>query len=135
MPAQAKAGAALVIDYGYDGEPPGPSLQALRRHARHDPLEDPGEADLTAHVDFTGIALAAQEAGLPVLGYTSQARFLFNCGLAPMLEAASVRERADALKLVAEHEMGELFKVLALGAPGPAWLPLGFAAGDRTHTL
>ena len=94
-----------------------------------------GEMDLTAHVDFTGIALAAQEAGLEVLGYTSQARFLLNCGLAPMLEAASLRERADGLKLIAEHEMGELFKVLALGTPGLPLQPLGFAAGDRTHTL
>ena len=91
--------------------------------------------DLTAHVDFTAMALAAQEAGLPVLGYTSQARFLFNCGLMADLETADLRERAMALKLVTEHEMGELFKVLALGAPGCEFDPIGFAVGDRTHTL
>jgi SAM-dependent MidA family methyltransferase len=140
-----RRGAAFFIDYGftereyYHPQRTGGTL--VGHHAHRVQLDDDallsrlGEMDLTAHVDFTGIALAAQEAGLPVLGYTSQARFLFNCGLAQMLEAASVRERADGLKLVAEHEMGELFKVLALGAPGLDLQPLGFAAGDRTHTL
>ena len=51
------------------------------------PLVLVGEKDITAHVNFTGVALAAQEAGLDVLGYTSQARFLINCGLADLLQA------------------------------------------------
>ena len=83
---------------------------------------------------FTGVALAAQDAGLNVLGYTSQARFLINSGLVDLLADASLPERAMAQKLLTEHEMGELFKVIALGS-GEAWEPLGFAQGDRTHTL
>ena len=100
-------------------------------------LADVGEKDLTAHVDFTAIALAAQDAGLEVAGYTSQARFLLNCGIAADLAQAALRERSMAQRLINEHEMGELFKVLGLardvdfGRAGP----LGFAAGDRTHTL
>jgi SAM-dependent MidA family methyltransferase len=87
-------------------------------------------------VDFTAVALAAQEAGLDVLGYTSQARFLLNCGIAPLLEAATLPERAAAQKLLTEHEMGELFKVIALGRGlGADFVPLGFVQGDRTHRL
>src|SRR5690606_31098737 len=99
-----------------------------------DPLDAPGEKDITAHVNFSGIALAAQEAGLPVLGYASQARFLINCGLVQRLEAASLGERTAAQRLIAEHEMGELFKVIAFHR-GPFWDALGFRSGDRTHTL
>ncbi|RYY65874.1 MAG: hypothetical protein EOO24_54580, partial [Comamonadaceae bacterium] len=99
-----------------------------------DPLSDVGDKDITAHVDFSGIALAAQEAGLSVLGYASQGRFLLNCGLMAVSDAAPLPERAMAAKLVHEHEMGELFKVIGLAA-GPAWEPVGFVEGDRTHTL
>jgi SAM-dependent MidA family methyltransferase len=101
------------------------------------PLVDVGAKDITAHVNFTGIALAAQNAGQQVLGYTSQARFLINCGLVDLAAAASVAERAQAMKLIHEHEMGELFKVLAFApeASAAGWEPLGFAQGDRTHTL
>ena len=99
-----------------------------------DPLADLGLKDITAHVNFTGAALAAQEAGFEVLGYTSQGRFLLNCGLAQSMQQAGLAERANAQKLLLEHEMGELFKVLGLvrGAPFEA---MGFAAGDRSHTL
>lgn len=99
-----------------------------------DPLVDVGLKDITAHVDFTGIAVAGQDAGLDVLGYTSQARFLLNCGLVPLLEAADVRERAMAQKLIQEHEMGELFKVIGF-VKGPWFDALGFADGDRSHRL
>jgi len=78
--------------------------------------------------------VAAQEAGLNVLGYTSQARFLLNNGILQKTELLAPAEQALALKLVLEHEMGELFKVLAVG-PGEAWQPRGFAQGDRTHRL
>ena len=98
------------------------------------PLQDVGEKDITAHVNFTGIALAAQEAGLDVLGYTSQARFLLNCGLVDLLQSADLRDRAAAQKLITEHEMGELFKVIGL-ARGIQLDPIGFAAGDRSHRL
>jgi SAM-dependent MidA family methyltransferase len=99
-----------------------------------DPLDAPGEKDITAHVDFTGIAVAAQEAGLPTLGYTTQGRFLLNAGIAQLLEPASQQERIAAQRLIAEHEMGELFKVIAFHR-GPFWDALGFRQGDRTHTL
>jgi len=69
-----------------------------------------------------------------VLGYPSQGRFLLNCGLAQWMEQADLPTRAQAAKLVMEHEMGELFKVLAL-CVGEPWPALGFMSGDRTHTL
>ncbi len=134
-------GAAFFIDYGfpeaeyYHPQRTGGTLMCHRAHqADTDPLADVGDKDITAHVNFSAIALAAQDAGMDVLGYTSQARFLLNCGLVELLREADLRERAAAQKLINEHEMGELFKVLALGR-GIALDPLGFAAGDRMHTL
>jgi SAM-dependent MidA family methyltransferase len=69
-----------------------------------------------------------------VLGYTSQARFLLNCGLLELMQQAAPRERAPAHALIAEHEMGELFKVIGF-AKGCTFDALGFAAGDRSHRL
>ncbi|WP_296871748.1 SAM-dependent methyltransferase [Tibeticola sp.] len=139
--ASPRGGAAFFIDYGfpeaeyYHPERSAGTLMCHRAHrADADPLADPGEKDITAHVNFSGIALAAQDAGLQVLGYTSQARFLLNCGLAERMAAADLPTRAMAHRLVAEHEMGELFKVLGL-ATGAGWPARGFAAGDRTHRL
>ena len=116
-------GAAFFIDYGfpeaeyYHPQRHGGTLMCHRAHrADADPLADVGEKDITAHVDFSGIALAAQDAGLDVLGYTTQARFLMNCGLLEMLQGADLRSTANAQKLLTEHEMGELFKVIGLGA-------------------
>jgi SAM-dependent MidA family methyltransferase len=135
------AGAAFLIDYGFPEREyyhPQRHMGTLMCHRGHladgDPLADAGLKDITAHVDFTGIALAAQDAGLQVLGYASQARFLMNCGLLSKLEHSTPAQRALGLKLIHEHEMGELFKVIALGKGAP-WQPLGFAQGDRTHTL
>jgi SAM-dependent MidA family methyltransferase len=99
-----------------------------------DPLVSVGLKDITAHVNFTAMALAAQDAGLQVLGYTTQAHFLINCGLLPRMEQLPQADRATAAKLIMEHEMGELFKVLALGV-GEPWDPLGFVRGDRSHRL
>jgi SAM-dependent MidA family methyltransferase len=134
-------GLALFIDYGfpeaeyYHPQRTGGTLMCHRAHrVDADPLSDVGLKDITAHVDFTGIALAAQDAGLDVLGYTSQARFLLNCGIAELLQDADLRERAAAQKLLTEHEMGELFKVIALGRGLDGEL-VGFGAGDRTHRL
>ena len=134
------AGAAFFIDYGFpEGEYYHPQRDSgtLVCHRAHrvddDPLADVGEKDITAHINFTGAALAAQYAGLHVLGYASQAHFLLNCGLAALMQQADLPTRANAMKLLAEHEMGELFKVLALGTQ--PWQPLGFASGDRTHRL
>jgi SAM-dependent MidA family methyltransferase len=111
------------------------TLMCHRGHmADPDPLDAPGEKDITAHVDFTGIAVAAQEAGLPTLGFASQGRFLLNCGLAELMAAAPLPQRVAAQRLVAEHEMGELFKVIAFQR-GAFWDAVGFREGDRTHTL
>ena len=99
-----------------------------------DPLVDVGLKDITSHLDFTALAVAGQDAGLDVAGYTSQARFLLNCGLGELLAQADVRERVDATRLVHEHEMGELFKVLAF-TKDVAFAPIGFAVGDRRHRL
>ncbi|MFM7704339.1 MAG: SAM-dependent methyltransferase, partial [Rubrivivax sp.] len=136
-------GLVLLLDYGfpqdeyYHPQRTGGTLMCHRAHrADADPLADPGEKDLSVHVDFTALALGAQAAGMEVLGYTSQARFLLNCGIASLMEAATLPARAAAQKLLTEHEMGELFKVLALGRGLPAdFLPLGFVQGDRTHRL
>ena len=137
-------GAAFFIDYGFpEAEYFHPqrhmgTLICHRAHQTdHQPLTDLGLKDITAHVNFTGVALAAQDAGMDVLGYTSQGRFLINCGLIDLARDAGPRENAMMQKLVNEHEMGELFKVLAFAPPGSSdgWSPVGFSAGDRTHRL
>jgi SAM-dependent MidA family methyltransferase len=138
-------GAAFFIDYGfpeaeyYHPQRHGGTLMCHRAHqADTDPLADVGEKDITAHVNFTGIALAGQDAGLEVLGYTSQARFLLNCGLMDLLQGADIPTVAHVQKLIHEHEMGELFKVIAFARgcdEGFVQQPLGFTEGDRTHRL
>lgn len=138
-------GAAFFIDYGfpareyYHPQRTGGTLMCHRAHrADDDPLVELGAKDITAHVDFTGIALAAQAAGLDVLGYTTQAHFLINCGLLDLLQGADAPTIAHTQKLLTEHEMGELFKVIGFSsqcAPAFNLVPLGFANGDRTHTL
>jgi SAM-dependent MidA family methyltransferase len=139
-------GAAFFIDYGFpDAEYYLPERRdgtlMCHRAQRSDsnPLIEIGDKDITAHVNFSAIALAAQDAGFDVLGYTSQAHFLINCGLLPLVDAA--RERGDwpavaaAQKLIAEHEMGELFKVLGFVKGAEAFDALGFSQGDRSHRL
>ena len=134
-------GAAFFIDYGFPEQEyyhPQRHMGTLMCHRAHqsdtDPLLLVGHKDITAHVNFTGIALAAQDAGLTVLGYCSQARFLITCGIGPTLDAAPLPQRAQAQHLLQEHEMGELFKVIGL-CRGQPWNALGFAQGDRSHTL
>jgi len=134
-------GAAFFIDYGFAEREyyhPQRHMGTLMCHRGHmadpDPLAHIGEKDITAHVNFTGIAVAAQEAGLATLGYTTQARFLVNCGIASLLEQAPLSERVAGQRLIAEHEMGELFKVIGLHR-GEFWDAVGFREGDRTHTL
>ncbi len=136
-----RRGAAFFIDYGFpDSEYYHPqriagTLMCHRAHLVDDnPLVDVGLKDITAHVNFSALALAAQDAGLTVLGYTSQARFLINCGLAGRLQHADPLERNAGLRLVNEHEMGELFKVIGF-VRGPPFEATGFAAGDRSHML
>ena len=141
-------GVLLFVDYGFPAEEyyhPQRAAGTLMCHYRHrahdDPFLWPGLQDITAHVDFTAAARAAREAGLEVLGYASQARFLLNCGLLELLATVPAEDAArylplamEAHKLLSPAEMGELFKVLALGRGLSAPL-LGFAAGDRSHAL
>ena len=141
-------GAAFFLDYGFpEGEYYHPQRTGgtLMCHHLHqsdpDPLVKVGDKDITSHVNFTGIALAGQEAGWEVLGYASQGRFLTNCGLGEALARTGEASTAEQFKargamqvLLAEHEMGELFKVIGF-VKGPWFEAIGFAHGDRTHTL
>jgi SAM-dependent MidA family methyltransferase len=136
-----KGGAAFFLDYGFPEQEyyhPQRHMGTVMCHQAHksddNPLLAVGLKDITAHVNFTGVALAGQDNGLNVLGYTSQARFLLNCGLAQAMEKSPATERINAHKLVAEHEMGELFKVVGF-CTGEPWDALGFAHGDRSHVL
>jgi SAM-dependent MidA family methyltransferase len=112
-----------------------------RHRAHDDPFFLPGLQDITSHIDFTAIAEAGRAAGLDLLGYTNQAQFLVNCGITDLLSetpasdaAAYAPLAAQAQKLLSPAEMGEFFKVIALGRGVPAGLP-GFAAGDKRHAL
>ena len=141
------AGAIFLIDYGFPEHEfyhPQRSTGTVMCHRAHEadanPLAQVGLKDITAHVNFTGIALAGQEAGLQVLGYTSQGRFLLNCGLLDGMADAPLQERVMLQKLIHEHEMGDLFKVIAFAVDTPqqaysGWQAMGFTAGDRSHTL
>jgi SAM-dependent MidA family methyltransferase len=145
-------GAMLLIDYGlprhelYHALRDGGTLRCHYRHRLHeDPFWFPGLSDITSHVDFTAVAEAGFDAGLDVLGFTSQANFLINCGIGEMIQkqkvgagdtasADELRARGAVNVLISPNEMGELFKVIALGrgVPGPL---LGFTRGDRVHAL
>ncbi|MDH5212202.1 MAG: SAM-dependent methyltransferase, partial [Betaproteobacteria bacterium] len=117
-------------------------LMCHYRHRAHgDVFFHPGLQDITAHVDFTALARAARESGLEVLGYANQMGFLVDCGITELLgreDAGDVVRyaplAAEAQKLLSPAEMGELFKVLALGR-GVSRPLLGFANCDRSHTL
>ncbi|QCI79736.1 class I SAM-dependent methyltransferase [Hankyongella ginsenosidimutans] len=129
----AQGGALLAIDYGYDRPGVGSTLQALARHAHVDPLEQPGEADLTAHVNFRALGAALGRGGLTRHGPVSQGQFLRALGL-DVRAATLVRANADATesimaamrRLSEPDQMGELFKVLAATAPSMP-TPAGFA--------
>ncbi len=141
-------GVALFFDYGfprheyYHPQRARGTLMCHYRHRAHDdPFFLPGLQDITSHIDFSAIARAGQDAGLELLGYTNQAQFLVNCGITDILAETPAENAtayaplaAQANKLLSPAEMGELFKVIAFGrgiAPGL----LGFARGDRRHTL
>jgi len=144
--SRLERGALLLFDYGfprreyYHPQRAAGTVMCHYRHQAHpDPFVFPGLQDITAHVDFTAVAEAAFDGGCAVLGYTSQATFLMNCGLLDLLgrleptAPATIREAAAAHKLLSPAEMGELFKVIAAGR-GMASLS-GFARGDRLHAL
>lgn len=142
-------GAMIFMDYGFDaptyyhpqrGE--GTLIGHHRHHSIHDPFFRVGLTDLTAHVNFSDIADAGVSSGLDLIGYTTQANFLFNLGILDLLAAqfpqtdtADYVQAAHALHiLTAQHEMGELFKVIAFGKDVDVdWR--GFAVGDMCHKL
>lgn len=157
-------GVMLFIDYGFGAREyyhpqrsSGTLMCHYRHHAHDDPFFLPGLQDITAHVNFTGIAECGIDAGLELLGYTSQAFFLINCGIAELLQDTSPENLRDYLplsaqlqKLTSPAEMGELFKVIALGkkpvpnpstrlrtgsGEGKAYPLSGFTRGDLTRLL
>ncbi|WP_354287857.1 SAM-dependent methyltransferase [Sphingomonas sp. UYEF23] len=127
----AQGGALLAVDYGYDGPALGDTLQAVRGHQYANPYEHPGEQDLTAHVDFGTLAAAALVERAAVAGPIGQGAFLTVLGIdaraAALSKAAPGRAEQIALdKARLTREMGDLFQVLAVSAPG--WPnPAGFA--------
>jgi NADH dehydrogenase [ubiquinone] 1 alpha subcomplex assembly factor 7 len=133
---------ALLIDYGgWASGPTGDTLQAVRGHARADPLAAPGEADLSAQVDFRALAEVARAAGAAVFGPVPQGTFLRAFGIEAramqLLERARPEQRRDLraglFRLIDPAAMGELFKILVLARPdGP--LPPGFNAPTLTPT-
>jgi NADH dehydrogenase [ubiquinone] 1 alpha subcomplex assembly factor 7 len=121
-----QGGAALFIDYGHDTVRDGSTLQAVRAHRKVDPFAAPGEADLTAHVDFATLAPIVQSRGCRWLGTTSQGRWLRSLGIEARAEALSkfAPHHAGAIasaleRLIGEGQMGLLFKVF--GMAGPKW--------------
>jgi SAM-dependent MidA family methyltransferase len=129
----AKGGAALIIDYGHPATAPGETLQAMRGHGYAPVLANPGEQDLTAHVDFEAVAAAARDAGASVTPLVSQGEWLLRLGIEAREQSLSRAnpERADDIfgafeRLASRGQMGELFKVIGLHSPDwPA--PAGFA--------
>ncbi|HEX9963493.1 MAG TPA: SAM-dependent methyltransferase [Allosphingosinicella sp.] len=116
-------GAALIVDYGHDRASAGETLQAVRKHRYADPWMEPGEADLTAHVDFEALARAAAEAGARIQGPVGQGEWLSRLGIEARAEALArsapgrgeeVRSARD--RLVSPGQMGRLFRVMALSA-------------------
>jgi SAM-dependent MidA family methyltransferase len=140
-------GAALLVDYGFPAHEyylpqrtEGTLMCHYRHHAHPDPFYMPGLQDITAHVDFTAVAQTAVANGLDVLTYTSQAAFLIDAGIADILQRTPASDRLRYLprsnevqKLTSPAEMGELFKVIALGTR--VELPPQFARNDRSHRL
>lgn len=119
-----QGGAALFIDYGHDQIRDGSSLQAVRSHLKVDPFVNPGEADLTAHVDFATLTPIVQSRGCKWLGTVPQGRFLRNLGIDARAQtlAQTAPEHAAAIeaakeRLVGEGQMGLLFKVMGLACP------------------
>jgi len=128
-----QGGAALLIDYGRAESAVGESLQAVRHHKMTSPLDDPGAADLSAHVDFAMLRRAASQAGAAAFGPVTQGDFLRALGIEA--RAGQLRARASPaqaaqiengmVRLISIDGMGVLFKALALAVP--ALIPSGFS--------
>jgi NADH dehydrogenase [ubiquinone] 1 alpha subcomplex assembly factor 7 len=128
----AKGGVAIFIDYGHERTGPGDTLQAVRGHGFAPVLANPGEQDLTAHVDFAAVAEAASAAGAAVTPLVTQGEWLIRLGIEARAQALTRAnpDRADEVgsvlrRLTAREQMGTLFKVIAIHSPDwPA--PAGF---------
>ncbi len=142
-----QCGALLLIDYGfprrefYHQQRGRGTLMCHYRHRAHpDPFHLPGLQDVTVHVDFTAIIAAAHGSGLDLLGYASQGQFLLNCGILDLLAREQpgtpeyIRASGAINQMLMPHEMGELFKVIAIGRDIACPL-LGFASGDQSRRL
>jgi NADH dehydrogenase [ubiquinone] 1 alpha subcomplex assembly factor 7 len=126
-------GAALILDYGHARRGLGETLQAVAQHAYANPLEAPGQVDLTAHVDFEALTVSAESIGARAHGPIPQRDLLFNLGVhtrAAALKATASRDKADEIDLAltrlitsGPRGMGELFKALALADPKLVPLP------------
>ncbi|UJP03026.1 MAG: SAM-dependent methyltransferase, partial [Nitrosomonas sp.] len=141
-------GVILLIDYGFGRSEyyhpqrnQGTLMCHYRHHTHDDPFYLPGLQDITSHIDFSAITQAGQSGGLVLLGYTTQAYFLLNCGITGILAQTSAEDTSHYLpqsgqvqKLVSPAEMGELFKVIAFGKN--FFEPLsGFNTGDMSRLL
>jgi SAM-dependent MidA family methyltransferase len=141
-------GIILLVDYGFgQGEYYHPQryqgtlMCHYRHHAHDDPFFLPGLQDLTSHVDFSAVAEFAVDSRLQLLGYTTQAHFLINCGITDLLTRTPADDPGSFLplanqvqRLVSSAEMGELFKVMVLGKSID--IPLnGFTSGDLRRLL
>ncbi len=143
-----KHGAIIMVDYGFSAREyyhPQRNLGTLMCHYQHyahvNPLVYVGLQDITAHVDFTGVADTGEHSGLALMGFCSQAQFLMNCGILDIMSQVSPHDMARyaplaaaAQKLLSPAEMGDLFKVIALGK-GLNQALIGFASGDKSHML
>jgi NADH dehydrogenase [ubiquinone] 1 alpha subcomplex assembly factor 7 len=125
-----QGGCALLVDYGHDEPRTGSTLQAVRAHRMVDPFAMPGEADLTAHVDFSALAPIAESRGCRWMGTITQGRWLRELGIEVRAQNLSefAPKHAEAIhaakdRLIGEGQMGALFKVFGLAAPD--W-PSGF---------
>ena len=148
LASRLEHGCMIFIDYGFDAAQyyhpqrnQGTLIGHYRHHVIHNPFDFIGLADLTSHVNFTDIAQAGTDAGLDLIGYLPQSHFLLNLGITELLaqtgktdSAAYIREAAAVQKLIDQHEMGELFKVIAFGKNiNIDWT--GFCFGDICHKL
>jgi SAM-dependent MidA family methyltransferase len=144
--ARLDTGALILIDYGFPRSEyyhpqraSGTLMCHYRHHAHGDPFYLPGLQDITVHVDFTTVAEAAFERGLSVLGYTAQSHLLLNCGILDLAQQERdphrrIRDASALNQLLSPAEMGELFKVIAVGR-GIREPLVGFLRGDRTARL
>jgi NADH dehydrogenase [ubiquinone] 1 alpha subcomplex assembly factor 7 len=138
---RSNAGAALIIDYGYAGPAVGDTLQAIRAHDYAPVLENPGTADLTAHVDFNALGDAAHRAGASCWGPIDQGAFLRRLGIearATALAATATEDQKTDIetaleRLIGDAQMGTLFKVLAIGSRGTL-PPAGFVSEEANSS-